>query len=133
VDGHLDREAGGAQAPEHRVVKPEVGRSVVCAPLHQADRPAVPREGVPRRDRPRAQGRLPVAVRRRGFDLAEDDVDHAVEQVVLAGDVVVERHRLDAELLRELAHGHGLEAASVREGDRGTQHPFSAQGPPAVL
>jgi hypothetical protein len=34
--------------------------------------------------------------------------------------VVVERHRLDAELLRELAHRQGLEAAFVREGDGGT-------------
>ena len=38
---------------------------------------------------------------------------------LLAGDVVVERHRLDAELVGELAHRQRLEPAAVGEGDRG--------------
>ena len=37
------------------------------------------------------------------FDLAEDDVDHAVEKLLLVWDVVVERHRAGAELVREPA------------------------------
>ena len=49
-----------------------------------------------------------------GF-LGEDEVDHAVEDVALARDVVVQRHRLDAERLRELAHGEPVDA--VRVGD----------------
>jgi thioesterase domain-containing protein len=32
------------------------------------------------------------------------DVDHAVEQLLLVRHVLVERHRHDAELLREAAH-----------------------------
>jgi hypothetical protein len=79
-----------------------------------------------------AQGRLPVPTGRGHVDLAEDDLDHAVEEVVLARDVVVERHRLDAELLREPAHRQGPEAAFVCDGDRGTQHPLAAQGPSAL-
>ena len=51
-------------------------------------------------------------------DLAEDRLEQAVEQVVLVADMAVERHRVDAELLAELAHAQGLDSASIRELDR---------------
>ena len=71
--------------------------------------------------------RLPVGVREGRLDLAEDDVDHAVEEVVLVGDVVVERHRLDAERLAELAHGQRADPALVGEGNGGTQHSLATE------
>jgi len=40
----------------------------------------------------------------RQVDLAEDEVDAAIQDLVLAGEVVVQRHRLDPELLTELPH-----------------------------
>ena len=43
------------------------------------------------------------------------------------GDVVVERHRLHAELLGELAHAERLDPALVGEGDGGAQDPLSAE------
>ena len=46
------------------------------------------------------------------------DLDHAVEEVVLVPDVAVDRHRLDAQLLPELAHAERLEAAAIGEVDR---------------
>ena len=61
-------------------------------------------------------------------DLAEDQVDHAVEDVVLVGDVVVERHRLDAELLREPAHRERADALRVGQRDGGGQRPLPAEG-----
>jgi hypothetical protein len=80
----------------------------------------VARERGPRRERPLAQLLLPVAVRGGRLDLAEDQVDHAVEQVVLVRDVVVERHRLHAELLGDVAHRELRRATLVGQGHRRT-------------
>jgi len=48
-------------------------------------------------------------------------VDHSVEEVVLAGDVVVQGHRLDPERLAELAHAQRPDAVLV--GDIGGNRP----------
>jgi hypothetical protein len=69
---------------------------------------------------------FPVAAGWRCTDLAEDKIDHAIEQVVLVGDVVVERHRFDAELLAELAHAERLDAGTVGQIDGGEQNARSA-------
>jgi hypothetical protein len=50
-----------------------------------------------RRNRPPSHCRPPVVVDRTGLDLAEDDVDHTIEELIL-------RHRHHAELLPEPAH-----------------------------
>jgi len=97
VRGQRDREAGSPQASEHRVVVPQRGRTGRATRLHQADRPPMAAEDLTGADRPLAHGRLPVGFDRRQADLAEHQVDHAVEQVALAGHVVVQRHRLDPE------------------------------------
>jgi hypothetical protein len=47
--------------------------------------------------------RLPVAIAGWQLDLAEDDIDDAVEDLALVGDVVVDRHRCDAEFCGERA------------------------------
>jgi hypothetical protein len=104
LDGHLDREASFSQATEDGVVGSEVGWPRRHARLHQADGPAVTGKHRAGRDRPLAHRGLPVDVGRRQLDLAEDDVDHPVEELVLVGHVVVERHRACAELVCELAH-----------------------------
>jgi len=73
------------------------------------------------RDRPLPQRLLPVPARGQ-VDLGEDEVDHPVEQGLLAGDVVVQRHRLDPERLPELAHAERLEARLVGECDGASHH-----------
>ncbi|GAA1981214.1 hypothetical protein GCM10009838_48010 [Catenulispora subtropica] len=60
-------------------------------------------------------------------DLAHDHVDDAVEHVLLVGDVVIEGHRLHAELVGETAHGHGVDALAVGEGGGGAQDPVPGQ------
>ena len=71
---------------------------------------------------------LPVGVLGRKLDLQQDDVDDAGQEVVLLGDVVVQRHGLDPEFVGELAHRERLDPAFVGHGDSGTQHPLPAQG-----
>src|SRR6185503_7892484 len=59
--------------------------------------------------------------------LAEDDVDHPIDQLLLVGYVVVERHRGDAELVGELAHRQPLDAMAVGERHCRLQHALPAQ------
>ena len=60
-------------------------------------------------------------------DLGDDPVGHAVEQVVLALHMRVQRHRLDAKVLAELAHADGFDTVAVGEIDRGVQHPWAGE------
>ena len=61
------------------------------------------------------------------LDLGEDGVDHAVEQVLLAAHVVVERHRFDPELLPKAAHAERLDSLTIGKVDRGAEHPLAIQ------
>jgi hypothetical protein len=76
---------------------------------------------------PFAHRRLPVGVGAGRVDLADDDVDQAVEQFLLVAHVAVERHRHDVESLRELAHAEGLDAALVGQVDGGAKHPVAGE------
>jgi len=58
---------------------------------------------------------------------------HAVEQVALAGDVVVERHRLHAERRANTAHGHGIDALGVGDFNPGFQDQRSRQRLPPLV
>ena len=81
-----------------------------------------------RGDRTPAHGRLPVDSVWRRIHLARNEVEDAVDDVVLVRDVVVKRHRLHFELLGELAHAERIDAAFVREGHGRAQHALPAQG-----
>ena len=82
------------------------------------------REHVPRGVRDLAGALLPVAlVVGRAFDFAEHELDDPLEDVILVLDVVVERHRFDAELGGKLAHAERLESVLVDEAQR---HPEDA-------
>ena len=81
-----------------------------------------------RRQDPIASGGLPVGAATIGqVDLADDDIDHAIQQVVLVGDVVVERHRLDRQLLAEATHAQRVDPLSVCQLDSSRQHAFPVQ------
>ena len=128
VGGHRDVEASRAEAADDGIVMLKVRRAGVGSRLHDADRPPVAEECLADGDCPVAHGGLPVTVEGRHADLAEDDVDHGVDEVVLVGDVAIERHRPDAELLPEAAHGEGLDPAIVGKGhgclqNAGTRQP----------
>ena len=72
-----------------------------------------------------AQRRLPGATQVGGRELAHDDLDHAVQQVVLALHVGVERHCLDAELLAEPAHADRFDPMPIRQLDGSLDHALS--------
>ena len=87
---------------------------------------------VARREEPLPQPRAPVRRARlrvadRGVDLGEDGLDEAVEQGLLAGQVVVERHGLDAEIGGEAAHRQRREPVRVGESDRRGEHALAAE------
>jgi len=51
----------------------------------------------------------------------------AVEQLFPAGDVMVERHALNAQVGAELAHREGTQPVLVDHGDRGAEDPSAVQ------
>jgi len=85
---------------------------------HEAERGRVrERDGADAVDEAREHlARLPVRIAQ--VDLGDQDLAESVEELVAAADVVVERHRGDAEFVAEPAHRQGLGAFSVddREG-----------------
>ena len=87
----------------------------------------MPRQHVAQRDPAPAHGDPPVDAAVGQLDLAEDDVDHPVDEVVAAGHVAVQRHRREVEGLGEPAHADGLEPAGVGGSDRGSQDRLPAQ------
>jgi hypothetical protein len=57
----------------------------------------------------------------RDAELVDEVGHHRLQQVLAAVDVVVDRHRLDAEKLSQPPHGERAEPVLVHEGD-GTAH-----------
>jgi hypothetical protein len=62
-------------------------------------------EDLARGDRPAPHRLPPVSATGGEVDLGHDDLCHGVEEVAFAGDMVVERRRLDSEPPTELPHG----------------------------
>jgi hypothetical protein len=61
--------------------------------------------------------------------LADDRVEDAVQALVLVRNVLVERHRHDAEFLRKPPHADRVDAGVVREHDGGAHYPPLGDGP----
>ena len=116
--GRDEREPLRGKATEHGIVVAQVLGAGRAARVHQPHGPAVPQQHRPPGDRPRPQLGPPVAAHDRQVQLAEHRVDHRVEQRLLARDVVVERHRLDAEAAGQRPHRQGGQALLVGEGHR---------------
>ena len=98
VRGELHREAGRAQAADDGVVVAQGRLARVHPRVHQADGPRVPQQALASGHRAPAHLARPVVAGPGEVELGEDVVDHPVEQRLLVGDVVVERHRLDPQL-----------------------------------
>src|SRR6476660_1919132 len=113
----------------------QIGRAGIGARLQEPDGPAVSSQDLACRGSPLVHLRPPVPAGHRELDLAEDDVDERGEDLVLVGDVVVDRHRLGAELLRQRADGERSQTAGVGDRERGLDHALAGQprSPAAVL
>jgi hypothetical protein len=73
------------------------------------------------------QGRLPRDIRIRKRVLTHHRIEELSDEVFLVGDMVVERHRLDAEILAEPAHGERLDPVLIGERHGGGDHPRPGQ------
>jgi hypothetical protein len=89
------------------------------------------RSSARRAERIRSLSALPVGTGDRGIDLAHDDVHHPVDEVILVGHVLVERHRHHAQRLRQPAHSERLQARFVGERDGGAQGSVPIDAAPA--
>ena len=88
----------------------------------------MPQHDVPGGEDLSAQRVLPVPAGGLDFDLADHDLDRAVQQLVLVLHVPVERHGLDAELLAEPAHAQGIDAAAIGEVHGRSKDPLPGEG-----
>src|ERR1700722_2423706 len=67
------------------------------------------------------------------LDLAQDVLRHALQQVVLAAEVPVQRHRGDAQVLGQLADGQRVEPVGVGELERAVDHGALAEPRPLAV
>src|SRR5262245_26008167 len=74
-----------------------------------------------------AQDRAPRRRPRRDGQLLEDRLEDTVEDGRFIRDVVVQRHRLDAERIADAAHRDRVEALAIDDRERGLQDPFARQ------
>jgi hypothetical protein len=88
----------------------------------QVARPPVTDERVVRRDGGAPYLRLPVPARPGIHALGATDLHDPLPEVLLARDVVVERHRLDAELPAEAAHAERSDPVPIRDRNRCLEH-----------
>ena len=121
-------QAAGAHEPHQRVEVREHGRGRVRARDDRVGGPGVLQDPGARRQHAPADGPPPVRVGLDRLDPRDDDVDHAVHQLVATGDVLVQRHGRHVEGLREAAHRDGLQADEVGELDGRGQHLVAVQG-----
>jgi hypothetical protein len=125
------REARVPKASEQRVSVAQA-RWARLLTHPEARRPRVAQHRLVGRDRDLTNSGLPIGLAGREDDLAPRCVHDAVQDVVLVGDVVVQRHRLDPELLGELAHAERFDPAFVGKSDGRAQHTLAAQGDPRL-
>src|SRR4029077_3172920 len=133
VMGEVDREAAIADDPGDGLHVGERRDARRASGLDDASRPLVAEhDRACVEDRP-TERRPPVRTGGVHRDLGDDHVDHAVEEVLLAADMGVERHGLDAQLLAQPAHAHGVDAFAIGEIDRSLKDPRPGQRRPPLL
>src|SRR5438309_8383286 len=70
---------------------------------------------------------LPIGSGGRRIDLADDHIDHSVQELFLVGHMLVERHRDDPQLLSEISHAQCFDPDVIGKGDGGAEHPVPTQ------
>src|SRR3954453_23422942 len=123
----LGVEPGSAQRREKLVHVAQPGGSNVTPGQQQLRRPAVAAEGVVNGDRARADRLDLIDVRIRQLPFGQHQIEHSVQEVILVGDVAVERHRLEAELIPESPHRQGVDTRGVGELECRGKDAFPAQ------
>ena len=118
VRRHRDR-GPTPEAPDHRIVVAQRRRPRRGSPLHHRRRPRVAAEDLAGGGAPVPHRSLPGQVLRWQVDLREHHVHDPVEDLLLAGHVVVDRHRLHAE-------GGGEAGHDQRRGEQQQQRPSAA-------
>jgi hypothetical protein len=91
-----------------------------------ADQDLVGRYGRP------SDRRLPVAAGRWQLDLRHHQLDDPLEDVVLVANVVIQRHRLHAQLLGQPAHRQRVDPARIGELHGRAQDAFAAEWSAAI-
>ena len=127
ADRQREREARLAEAPSTASWSASSRARAASAP--PSGRSPTGGGAAPRGSRPPA-GASPSASRRRSAAARSRSNTRSTRpsrRSSLLRDVVVERHRLDAELFAELAHAQRLDAGLVGQRERGAQHPLAAQ------
>jgi hypothetical protein len=127
--GVAGRQTAATQHPERRVHRPERRETVewlVALRQQLADARMQAEEPSPlARHRSRVVG--PVVGGSGELELVHHAFGDALEDVVLVLDVVVQRHRLDAELPADPAHRDGLETLFVHDAQRRLDDPVSGE------
>jgi len=90
----------------------------------------VTQQRLPRREDSLPHSDSPIGSADWGIDLADDDIEHSVEELFFVGYMLVERHRDDAELIGELAHAQRIDPGLVGQDHGRPQHAVLAQGHP---
>src|SRR2546426_4056064 len=126
--GDLHREPGAEERRQDGLDVCQSGRPRRAPFLEHASGPWVAEHHLPGRYGLLAQRGLPVLAGEGALDLAHDQLDDAIEQVVLAPDMPVHGHRVDAELLTELTHAQRLDAIAIGEADGSPEHTLPGQG-----
>ena len=90
----------------------------------------MPRQNVAKGYRAPSHGRSPAGARRREVDLSEHQIDEAIDEVVFAGQVAIERHRGSAQVLGEVSDREGVEATRIGLRPGSAQDPLPAEGGP---
>jgi hypothetical protein len=124
---HLHREAGRPQGADGRVVVSQRCRAWRLPRFQEPDGPGVASQHSPSRVGSLNDLRPPVTVGGRQLYLAEDQIHDAVENLLLVGNVVVERHWLDAEFVGERSHRQGSDSRGVCERDGGPHYSLAAE------
>src|ERR1700712_4546472 len=79
---------------------------------------------------PQSHGCHPVGTVGRNCDLVEDEINDAVENVVLAGDVVVQRHGFGAQFIGDVPNAEEFNPPLIGDDQGGGQYTLSAQRSP---
>ena len=80
------------------------------------------------RDRPPPHGLFRIQSHPWSLYLTDDELDDAVEDFLLIGDVFVDRHRLDAEFGPQATHRQSTEPVSIGHVNGSSKDPLSGEG-----
>ena len=115
----LGTESRGAQDVEHVLDGKQCFRVLDGSSAQEGEHVGMCVRDLPIDQELSAQALLPVEDGGRTLHLGDDGLDDGIDKRILAREVVIQRHRLDAELAPEPAHTEPFEPVSIDEADCG--------------